>query len=102
MMGKKLCPCWPTAATPQRDVEKLGGRGASLSSSGSDIVDKLANMGVVEVAHLEALVEGINHGGLIIAARTPDAHKAEQLEELMLEHGATKCVHAADTGWTAA
>jgi hypothetical protein len=86
----------------QRDVEKLGGLGAALSSSGDDVIDKLAAMGVLEVTQIESLVEGINHGGLIVAARTPNPRKAEQIEELMLEHGATQCLHAPDTGWTAA
>ena len=85
----------------QRDVEKLGGRGATLSRDGGDLIDKLADMGVAEVAQLESMIETVNHGGLIVAARTPDHRKAEQLEELMLEHGATQCVHSPDTGWTA-
>ena len=46
--------------------------------------------------------EAVNHGGMIIAARTPDGRKAQQLEELMLAHGATQCLHTPDTGWTAA
>lgn len=58
-------------------------------------------MGVVEVSQVESLVEGINHGGLIIAARTPDLRNAEQIEELMLEQGATQCLHTPDTGWSA-
>jgi hypothetical protein len=100
--GEEVVPMLANRGYNQRDVEKLGGLGASLSSSGGDVIDKLAAMGVLEVGQIESLVEGINHGGLIVAARTANHRKAEQVEELMLEHGATQCLHAADTGWTAA
>jgi len=100
--GEEVVPMRANRGYNQRDVEKLGGLGAGLASSGGDVIDKLADMGVVEVPQIESLVEGINHGGLIVAARTPDLRKAEQIEELMLEHGATQCLHTPDTGWAAA
>src|SRR5688572_8303232 len=96
--GEEVVPMLANRGYNQRDVEKLGGRSASLSSTGGDVIDKLADLGVVEVAQLESLVECINHGGLIVAARTPDQRKAGQIEELMLDHGATQCLHTADTG----
>ena len=85
-----------------RDVEKLGGPDAGLSHDGADLIDKLADLGVAEISQLESMIEAVSHGGVIIAARTPDPTKAEQLEEVMLDHGATQCVHAPDTGWTTA
>jgi len=100
--GEEVVPMLANRGYGQRDVEKLGGRGASLSGDGADLIDKLADLGVAEVQQLEDLVEGINHGGMIIAARTADERKAKQLEDLMLEHGATQCLHTPDTGWTTA
>jgi hypothetical protein len=101
--GEEVVPMLANRGYGSRDVEKLGGRAAAgLSSSGSDLIDKLADLGVAEVAQLESMVEAVNHGGVIVAARTPDPRKAEQIEELMLEHGATQCLHAPDTGWTPA
>jgi hypothetical protein len=84
------------------DVELIGGHGAMMSGSDHDLVEKLSRLGVADQAQCDSLVEAISHGGAVIAARTPDQRKAEQIEELMLEHGATKCVHAPDTGWTTA
>lgn len=100
--GEEVVPMLANRGYGHRDVEKLGGKGASLSGNGGDLVDKLADLGVAEVGQLEELVEAVNHGGLIVAARTPDPRKAEQVEELMREHGATQCLHAPDTGWTVA
>ena len=101
--GEEVVPMLANRGYGQRDVEKLGGRHAGgLSASGADLIDKLADLGVAEVAQLEAMVEAVNHGGVIVAARTPDPKKAGQVEELMLEHGAAQCLHAPDTGWTAA
>src|SRR5690349_14061300 len=101
--GEEVVPMLANRGYAQRDVEKLGGRTATLvGGSGGDLIDKLADLGVAEVSQLESMVEAVNHGGLIVAARTPDARKAGQVEELMLEHGATHCLHAPDTGWTAA
>ena len=100
--GEEVVPMLANRGYGARDVEKLGGRAGSLSASGADIIDKLADMGVSDVGDLEAMMEAVNHGGVIVAARTPDHRKAEQLEELMLEHGATKCLHTEETGWAAA
>jgi hypothetical protein len=100
--GEEVVPMLANRGYSQRDVEKLGGPAGGLSASGSDLIDKLADLGVAEVAQLESLVEAVTHGGLIIAARTSDARKAEQREELMLDHGATQCLHTPDTGWTTA
>jgi hypothetical protein len=100
--GEEVVPMLTNRGYSSRDVEKLGGKGASLGGTGSDLVDKLADLGVADVAQLEKMIETVSHGGLIIAARTPDHRKAEQIEELMLEHGATQCLHTPDTGWAAA
>jgi hypothetical protein len=100
--AEEVVPMLANRGYSQRDVEKLGGLAGGLAASGTDLIDKLADLGVAEVAQLESLVEAVNHGGLIIAARTPDARKAAQLEELMLDHGASQCLHMPDTGWTAA
>jgi hypothetical protein len=100
--GEEVVPMLANRGYGQRDVETLGGKRAALTATGSDLIDKLADLGVAEVAQLEALIEAVHHGGLIIAARTHDHRKAEQLEELMLDHGATQCLHTPDTGWTAA
>jgi hypothetical protein len=97
--GQELVPMLANRGYGQHDVETLGGHGASLSAGGSDMIDKLADLGVAEVAQLESMVEGVSQGGLIIAARTPNPHKAGELEALMLEHGATRCVQTPDTGW---
>jgi hypothetical protein len=98
--GEALVPMLANRGYGQRDVNMLGGRGASLSAEGADIIDKLADLGVAQVAQLESMVEAVGQGGLIVAARTPDPKKAEELEVLMLEHGATQCLHTPDTGWT--
>ena len=100
--GEDIVPMLANRGYCQRDVEKLGGRSASLIGNGPDMIDKLADLGIAEVAHLESMVEVASQGGLIIAARTADSQKAQQLENLMRDHGATKCLHTPDTGWTAA
>ena len=100
--AEEVVPMLANRGYGQRDVETLGGRNAGLSSNGSDLLDKLSDLGVAEVSQLESMVEAIGHGGVVIAARTPDERKAEQIEELMMEHGATQCVHAPDTGWMGA
>ena len=100
--GEEVVPMLANRGYGHRDVEKLGGPTATLSSNGGDMIDKLASLGVVEVSQLESLVEVINHGGVVIAARTPDHRKAEQLEELMLDHGATQCLHTEPGEWMGA
>ena len=100
--AEEVVPMLTNRGLGRSDVEVLGGRGASLSSSGTDFVDKLTQLGVADAKEKESLVEAISHGGMVIAARTPDQRRAGQIEELMLDHGATKCVHAPDTGWTTA
>ena len=100
--GKGVVPMLANRGYGQRDVETLGGRSAGLSVHGVDMIDKLADLGVAEVAQLETMVEAVGQGAVIVAARTPNAEKAEQLENLMLEHGATRCLQTPDTGWTTA
>ena len=84
------------------DIDVIGGHGASMTGTGSDLIDKLTRLGLADAEQHEDLVEALGHGGTLIAARTPDQRRADQIEELMLEHGATKCIHAADTGWSGA
>ncbi|HEV2292487.1 MAG TPA: hypothetical protein VGR35_01445 [Tepidisphaeraceae bacterium] len=74
------------------DVYVIGGRGWALGASGSDLVEKLSQFGVDEDER-QAYVDGVSHGGTIIAARTPDERKADQIAELMREHGAIRCMH---------
>ena len=81
------------------DVSVIGGRGATLSGNGSDLIDKLSQLGVADDAQKQSFVEAISHGGTVIAARTPDQRKADQVDELMRDHGATETVHASDSGW---
>jgi hypothetical protein len=100
--GEEVVPMLTNRGYGQRDVEKLGGRSAGFNAEGPDMIDKLADLGVDEVTQLESMVELASQGGLIIAARSPDPTKAGQLEELMLEHGATQCLHTRDTGWESA
>ena len=100
--AEEVVPMLANRGLSRSDVEVLGGRGASLSNTGSDFVDKLTQLGVADAEQKEDLVEAISHGGMVIAARTPDERRAGQIEELMLDHGATKCMHAPDTGWTSA
>ena len=75
------------------EVDVIGGHGWTLSSSGSDLIDKLSQLGVGE-DEKQAYVDGVSRGGTLIAARTPDERKADQVAELMREHGATHCMHA--------
>ena len=74
------------------DVDVIGGRGAALSATGSDLVDKLSQLGLADTEQ-EDYVDGIGRGGTVIAARTADERRADQLTELMREHGATHCTH---------
>jgi hypothetical protein len=74
------------------DVDVIGGRGAALSASGSDLLDKLSQLGLAD-SDKEDYVDGVSRGGTVIAARTADERKATQLTELMREHGATHCMH---------
>jgi hypothetical protein len=100
--AEEVVPMLANRGLGRSDVEVIGGRGASLSSSGTDFIDKLTQLGIADAEEKEEMVEAISHGGMIIAARTPDQRRADQIEELMIDHGATKCMHAPDTGWTTA
>ena len=99
--AEEVVPMLTNRGYGRSDVDLIGGRGAMMSGD-HDLTEKLSRLGVADAAQCKSLVEAISHGGAIIAARTPDQRKADQIEELMLEHGATKCVHAPDTGWTVA
>jgi hypothetical protein len=101
--GQELVPMLVNRGYMKRDVETLGGHGAGSSGiGGPDMIDKLADLGIDEVEHLESMVEMASHGGRIVAARSPDEQAAGQLEHLMRDHGATQCLHTPDTGWTTA
>jgi len=100
--AEEVVPMLTNRGYGSSDVDLIGGRGAVMSGSDNDLIDKLSRLGVADAEQCESLVEAISHGGAVIAARTPDQRRADQIEELMLEHGATKCVHAPDTGWSAA
>jgi hypothetical protein len=75
------------------DVEVLGGQGWTTSETGSDLTAKLSQFGLAD-AEQSAYVDALGNGGMVIAARAPDGRKAEQLMELMQEHGATRCTHS--------
>jgi hypothetical protein len=100
--AEEVVPMLTNRGYGRSDVDLIGGRGAMMSGSDNDLIDRLSRLGVADESQKESLVEAISHGGAVIAARTPDQRRADQIEELMLEHGATKCVHAPDTGWTTA
>jgi hypothetical protein len=96
----ELVPMLTNRGIGRSDVDVIGGRGASLSGTGADLTDKLARLGVADAGQQESFVEGVSHGGTVVAARAPDPRRAEQLLDLMQEHGATTCTHVPDTGWT--
>jgi hypothetical protein len=98
--AEEVVPMLANRGYGRSDVDVIGGRGSSLSGTGSDLIDKLSLLGVADGEQKETFVEGISRGGAVIAARTPDVRKADQLVELMRDHGATQCMHTPDTGWT--
>jgi hypothetical protein len=100
--AEEVVPMLTNRGFGRADIDVIGGRGATLSGTGADLIDKLSRLGLADDGQKDDLVEAIGHGGTVIAARTPDQRRADQIEELMLEHGATKCMHAPDTGWTTA
>ena len=100
--GEDVVPMLTNRGYGSADINVIGGKGASLAGTGDDMMDKLSRLGLADAEQCEDLVEAIGHGGMVIAARTPDQRRADQIEELMLEHGATKCMHAPDTGWSGA
>jgi len=75
------------------DVEIIGGQGWTTSETGSDLTDKLSQLGMAD-AEQSAYMDALGNGGTLIAAKAPDGRKAEQLMELMQEHGATRCTHS--------
>jgi len=75
------------------EVDVIGGRGWAMGADGDDLESKLSQLGV-GADERQAYVDGVSHGGTIIAARLPDERKAEQIAELMQEHGATRCTQA--------
>ena len=75
------------------EVDVIGGRGWAMGAEGDDLEAKLSQFGIAE-DEKQAYVDGVSRGGTLIAARLPDERKANQIAELMLEHGATKCVHS--------
>ena len=100
--AQEVVPMLTNRGFGRSDVDLIGGRGASLSGSGPNLIDKLSQLGLADAAQAESFVETVGHGGAVIAARTPDDRRADQISELMRDHGATKCVRAPDTGWTSA
>ena len=100
--AEEVVPMLTNRGYGRSDVDLIGGHGAVMSGGDHDLTEKLSRLGVADQTQCESLIEAISHGGAVIAARTPDQRRADQIEELMLEHGATKCVHAPDTGWTTA
>jgi len=100
--AEEVVPMLTNRGFGRADIDVIGGRNASLAGTGSDLIDKLTRLGLDDAEQKDDLIEAIGHGGTLIAARTPDQRRADQIEELMLEHGATKCMHAPDTGWSGA
>jgi hypothetical protein len=99
--AEEVVPMLTNRGFGRADIDVIGGRSAMMGA-GSDLVDKLSRLGLADEEQNNDLIESLSHGGTLIAARTPDQRRAEQIEELMLDHGATKCMHAPDTGWTGA
>ena len=100
--AQEVVPMLANHGFGRADVDLIGGRGSSLSGSGSDLLDKLSRLGVDDADEQEWFLEGVGRGGMVVAARTPNEHQAEKIIDLMKEHGATHCLHAPDTGWTSA
>lgn len=98
--AEEVVPMLANRGLNRDDVDVIGGRGATLSGTGSDLLDKLSRLGVADDSQKETFIEAISHGGTVIAARTPNERKAEQIMEMMRDHGAKDCVKAPDTGWT--
>src|SRR5687768_1162067 len=84
--AEEVVPMLTNRGYGRSDVDMIGGRGQTMSGTGNDLVEKLSRLGVADQDQCETLIEAINHGGAVIAARTPDQRKADQIEELMLEH----------------
>ena len=91
--AQEFVPMLTNRGYGREDVDVIGGQGWATSENGSDLIDKLSQLGLAD-AERETYVDAVGHGGTIIAARAPDGRKAEQLVELMQEHGATRCTHA--------
>jgi hypothetical protein len=100
--AQEVVPMLTNRGFMRSDVDVVGGPGSSMSGSGPDLIDKLSQLGVADAAQAESFVEGVGRGGMLIAARTPDQRRADQITELMREHGATTCLRTPDTGWTGA
>src|SRR5688572_10003769 len=98
--AEEVVPMLTNRGYGRADVDFIGGHGATLSGTGADLTEKLARLGVADAQQQQSLIDGISAGGAVIATRTPDARKASQIDELMRDHGATRCVHTPDTGWT--
>jgi hypothetical protein len=75
------------------EIDVIGGRGWAMGADGGDLESKLSHLGV-DGDERQAYVDGVSHGGTIIAAHLPDDRKADQIAELMQEHGATRCMRA--------
>ena len=98
--AEEVVPMLANRGLGRDDVDVIGGRGATLSGTGSDLTDKLSRLGLADQAQQASFIEAIGHGGMVIAARTPNERKTEQIMEMMRDHGAKECLHAPDTGWT--
>jgi hypothetical protein len=92
--AQEFVPMLTNRGYGREDVDVIGGQGWATSETGSDLIDKLSQLGLAD-AERAAYVDAVGHGGTVIAARASDGRRAEQLLELMQEHGATRCTHAA-------
>jgi hypothetical protein len=90
--AEEVVPMLANRGYGRDEVDVIGGRGWALGAEGDDLEVKLSRFGV-EGEERQAYLDGVNHGGTIIAARLPDERKAEQITELMREHGATRCMN---------
>lgn len=84
----------------RRDVEVIDG--SALGDGGMDLVGKLSQLGLADEAQKETFVNGLSRGGQVLAARTPDERRADQVAEIMRDHGAMRCAQLPDTGWISA
>jgi hypothetical protein len=84
----------------RRDVEVIDG--SALGDGGMDLLGKLSELGLADEAQKEKFIDGMSRGGRVLAARAPDQRRAEQVVEIMEDHGAMQCAHIPDTGWTSA
>ena len=78
--AEEVVPMLTNRGFGRADIDLIGGRGATMSGTGSDLTDKLSRLGLADGEQKEDLIEAIGHGAALIAARTPDQRRADRLK----------------------